>query len=104
MDKYDEELLNLMKKKGINMHYSMSKETKAALTELKSDINNIKNNDLHELKESMGSMKDDVNELKMGQVQVTNDVAWLKKFFWIVATASVGGLIAGILNLLKTAT
>ena len=28
------------------------------------------------------------------------DVSWLKKFFFIIATASVGGLVAGILNLI----
>ena len=31
---------------------------------------------------------------------VKTDVAWLKRFFWIIATASIGGLIAGVLNLL----
>lgn len=31
---------------------------------------------------------------------VKSDVGWLKKFFWIVATASIGGLIAALLNLL----
>lgn len=35
---------------------------------------------------------------EMGSVK--NDVAWLKKFFWLIATASVGGMIAGIINLI----
>jgi len=34
---------------------------------------------------------------ELGHVQT--DVAWLKKFFWIIASASIGGLIAGLLNL-----
>jgi len=34
--------------------------------------------------------------------RVGTDVDWLKRFFWIVATASVGGLIAALLNLLIT--
>lgn len=42
---------------------------------------------------------------EMGEVKtllgiLSNDVGWLKKFFWIVAGASIGGLIAGVLNLL----
>ncbi len=32
--------------------------------------------------------------------RVGTDVDWLKRFFWIVATASIGGLIAGLLNLI----
>ena len=38
-----------------------------------------------------------INE-EMGSVKT--DVAWLKKFFWLIATASIGGLITAILNLL----
>lgn len=33
---------------------------------------------------------------------VCTDVDWLKRFFWIVATASVGALVAAVLNLLIT--
>ena len=33
---------------------------------------------------------------------VGTDVDWLKRFFWIVATASVGALVAAVLNLLIT--
>lgn len=31
---------------------------------------------------------------------IKTDVAWLKQFFWVVITASVGGLITGIINLI----
>lgn len=31
---------------------------------------------------------------------IKSDVSWLKRFFWIIATASIGGLIATLLNLL----
>ncbi len=37
---------------------------------------------------------------EMGHIKT--DVGWLKKFFWVVASASVGGLIATLLNLLIT--
>ena len=34
--------------------------------------------------------------------EIKTDVGWIKRFFWIVATASIGGLIAALLNLLIT--
>jgi hypothetical protein len=51
-----------------------------------------------------------VNEIKDNHLahiatklmKVSTDVDWLKKFFWIIATASIGGLIAGLINLLIT--
>ena len=38
-----------------------------------------------------------INE-EMGSAK--NDMAWIKKFFWLIATASVGGLITALINLL----
>ena len=32
-------------------------------------------------------------------IKIVKDLDWLKKFFWIIATASVGGLIAQLLSL-----
>src|SRR3990167_3198168 len=43
--------------------------------------------------------KESKEEIKDG-IKTQSDVEWLKKFFWVIATASVGGLIAGIMNLL----
>lgn len=43
------------------------------------------------------------NHLPHLQEQLTKlstDLEWLKKFFFIIATASIGSLIAGVLNLL----
>jgi len=33
---------------------------------------------------------------------IKTDTEWLKRFFWIVATSAIGGLIAALLNLLIT--
>ncbi len=33
-------------------------------------------------------------------VKVSTDVDWLKRFFWIIATASIGGLVAALINLI----
>lgn len=37
---------------------------------------------------------------EMGQIKT--DVGWIKRFFWIVATASIGGLIGALINLIVT--
>lgn len=58
------------------------------LDNLEKNVEKIKNNHLPHI------------ETKL--TKVGTDVDWLKKFFWIVATASIGGLIAAILNLLVT--
>lgn len=34
--------------------------------------------------------------------EIKTDVSWIKRFFWIVATSAIGGLIAALLNLLIT--
>ncbi len=50
------------------------------------DIKEIKDNHLSHIEEDIAVVK-------------TNQ-QWLMKFFWIVATASVAGLITGIINLM----
>ena len=42
----------------------------------------------------------EMGEVKTDLATVKTDVSWLKKYFWIVATASIGGLVAGIINIL----
>jgi len=59
------------------------------------------------LNEELGETCDKVNELKDAFirhkedfVEVKVNVNWLMKSFWVVATAAIGSLIAGVLNLL----
>ena len=40
--------------------------------------------------------------LQTNMTKVSTDVDWLKRFFWVLATASIGGLIAALINLLIT--
>ena len=42
-----------------------------------------------------------LEHIEIDLAKVTTDVGWLMKFFWIVATSSIGGLITGVLNLIK---
>jgi hypothetical protein len=62
-------------------------------TEIKTDIRVIKENHLAHIQESVANIEKGVSKNKV-------DLEWLKKFFWIIATAAIGGLIAAILNLL----
>ena len=60
--------------------------------------------------ERLDRVEKTVNEIKANHLvhlqtdmtKVSTDVDWLKRFFWIIATASVGGLITVIINLLLT--
>ncbi len=56
------------------------------IEKIEADIKEIKDNHLSHIEEDMAVVK-------------TNQ-QWLMKFFWIVATASVAGLITGIINLM----
>ena len=55
------------------------------------------------LEKSVNEIKDNHLPHILQQVTRTStDVDWLKRFFWIVATASIGGLAAAVINLLIT--
>ena len=56
------------------------------IEKIESDIKEIKENHLAHIKEILAVVK-------------TNQ-DWLMRFFWIVATTSVAGLITGIINLM----
>lgn len=51
------------------------------------DIKIIKENHLYHIEKSMGKLE-------------TNQ-DWLMKTYWLIASSAVGGLVAGVLNLLK---
>jgi len=59
---------------------------KEEIENIKLDIKDIKENHLAHI------------ETSMAEVKTNQD--WIMRFFWIVATASIGGLITGIINLL----
>ncbi len=56
------------------------------IEKLESDIKEIKENHLSHIQEDLAVVK-------------TNQ-EWIMKFFWIMATASIAGLITGLINLL----
>ena len=56
------------------------------IEKMESDIQEIKDNHLAHIKEILAIVK-------------TNQ-EWIMKFFWILASASIAGLVTGIINLL----
>lgn len=60
--------------------------------------------------ERLDRVEKTVNEIKDNHLlhiqtdltKVSTDVDWIKRFFWLIATASIGGLITAVLNLLLT--
>lgn len=57
-------------------------------SEIKSDIKVIKENHLAHIQVDMATQ--------------TTNIDWLMKFFWLIATASIGALLTGLVTLLLT--
>jgi hypothetical protein len=63
--------------------------------------NKIQDERLERLEKTVNEIKDNhLVHLQTDMTKVGTDVDWLKRFFWIIATASVGGLIAALINLI----
>jgi hypothetical protein len=71
---------------------------------------NVLNGETGELRDIIKEIKTDLTEkatknadniasinVKMSQVQ--NDVDWIKKTYWLVASSAIGALITGVVNL-----
>ena len=42
----------------------------------------------------------EMGDVKTAVEKTATDMAWLKQFFWVIATASVGSLVAALCNLI----
>lgn len=63
--------------------------------------NQIQDERLERLEKTVNEIKDNhLVHLQTDITKVGTDVDWLKRFFWVIATASVGGLIAALINLI----
>jgi hypothetical protein len=43
---------------------------------------------------------EEVGKIQVDVSKITTDLEWLKKFFWVVATASIGSLVGVIIGLI----
>lgn len=65
--------------------------------------NQIQDERLDRVEKSVNEIKDNhLVHMQTDLTKVATDVDWLKRFFWILATTSVGGLITALINLLVT--
>jgi hypothetical protein len=55
-----------------------------------------------DLEKKMDAVFDHIATTNEEMGQIKTDVSWLTRFFWIVATASIGGLIGALINLIVT--
>ena len=70
----------------------------------KSDYQNqLQDERLDRVEKTVNEIKENhLSHIQNDLTKVSTDVDWLKRFFWIIATASVGGLITAVINLLLT--
>jgi hypothetical protein len=61
---------------------------------LSNTLISIKENHLVHIEKSM-------NGIENSHIELKTNTEWLLKFFWIIATVSIGGLITSIITLLK---
>lgn len=65
--------------------------------------NQMQDERLDRVEKAVNEIKDNhLVHMQTNLTKVGTDVDWLKRFFWILATASVGGLITALINLLVT--
>ena len=69
-----------------NGHRYQVRENTKDISELKSDMKKVLTNHIPHIYTAIQEVK--------------TDVAWMKKWQWVVIGASVGGLITGVINLL----
>lgn len=65
--------------------------------------NKLQDERLDRVEKAVNEIKDNhLVHMQTDLTKVGTDVDWLKRFFWVIATASIGGLVAAIINLLIT--
>ena len=60
--------------------------------------NKIQDERLTNIETSLKVVNSEMGDIKVNLAKVKTDVIWIKKFFFIVATASIGSLIIGLFN------
>ena len=55
---------------------------------------------LENVEKHISVINDELGDVKTDIAEVKTDVAWLKRTYWIVVSASIGALIAGLINII----
>ncbi|MFA5080310.1 MAG: hypothetical protein WC472_01655 [Candidatus Paceibacterota bacterium] len=63
--------------------------------------NEIQDKRLDNLEDKYDEVTKSITRIETNHLaHMETDVAWLKRFFWIIATASIGGLVTALINLM----
>ena len=62
--------------------------------------NNLQDKRLEKIEGHIEVINGEMGDVKKDLAIVKTDVSWLVRFFWIIAGASVSGLIVGLFNLI----
>lgn len=78
----------------IKFHMNVLNGETGELRDLVKEI--VKNQQVSQLENS-----NCINNIKVNQEAMKTNLEWLMKYFWIVASSSVGAVIVGVFNLLN---
>jgi len=56
--------------------------------------------DIQSIRKHIKILNEEMGGLEKAQIEMKTDLKWIKKTYWVIFTASIGALIAGIINLL----
>ena len=66
-----------------------------------SEHNNNQDRRMDNIEGSVKIINKEMGEVKIDVAKIKTDVCWLKRFFFIIAGSSIGGLVAAIINLIR---
>ena len=66
----------------------------------KTQINSYQDERISRIEKHIETINSELGEIKIQTIKIKTDVCWLKRFFWIVATSSIGALLVSLFNLL----
>jgi len=69
--------------------------------EIEYNLRDIKENHLAHIEPDIVSLKSEINQIKVSTEKMSTNMDWLQRFFWVIATSSIGGLIVAVINLLQ---
>ena len=78
----------------IRMHMNILNDETGELRDIVKDIR-------AEFSKSVSKNADNIACINVKMSQVQNDVDWIKRTYWIIATASIGALVTGVFNVFE---
>ncbi len=64
-------------------------------------INRIQDERIKTIEGHIETVNHELGDIKVNVAKISNDVCWLKRTYWIICTATIGTLVAVLLNFLK---